>query len=89
MTCDFKWIVSSIAHLPAAACTTSAQGSKLPLRRGGEVGQRALGVLMNFPVLSVRLCDIVGAAALEMALQLASKQFEGPATFIVVTGGKA
>ena len=32
---------------------------------------------------------IVGAAALEVALQLASKQFEGPATFIVVTGGKA
>jgi hypothetical protein len=58
MTCDFRWIVSSIAHLPDEACTTSAQGSKLPLRRGGEAGQRALGVLMNFPVVSVRLCGL-------------------------------
>ena len=32
---------------------------------------------------------IVGAAALEMALQLASKQFKSPATFVVVTGGEA
>ena len=63
MTCDFRWIVSSIAHLPDEACTTSAQGSKLPLRRGGEAGQRALGVLMNFPVVSVRLCDASIASA--------------------------
>ena len=56
MTCDFRWIVSSVAHLPAAACTTWAPGSKPPLGRGGEVGQRALRVLMNFPVVSVRLC---------------------------------
>ena len=58
MTCDFRWIVSSVAHLPAAACTTWAPGSKPPLGRGGEVGQRALRVLMNFPVVSVRLCGI-------------------------------
>ena len=57
MTCDFRWIVSSVAHLPAAACTTWAPGSKPPLGRGGEVGQRALRVLMNFPVVSVRLCE--------------------------------
>ena len=56
MTRDFRRIVSSIAHLPAAACTTWAPGSKPPLGRGGEVGQRALRVLMNFPVVSVRLC---------------------------------
>ena len=58
MTCDFRWIVSSVAHLPAAACTTWAPGSKPPLGRGGEVGQRALRVLMNFPVVSVRLCAL-------------------------------
>ena len=57
MTCDFRWIVSSVAHLPAAACTTWAPGSKPPLGRGGEVGQRALRVLMVFPVVSVRLCE--------------------------------
>ena len=56
MTCDFRWIVSSVAHLPAAACTTWAPGSKPPLGRGGEVGQRALRVLTIFPVVSVRLC---------------------------------
>ena len=56
MTCDFRWIVWSVAHLPAAACTTWAPGSKPPLGRGGEVGQRALRVLMVFPVVSVRLC---------------------------------
>ena len=58
MTCDFRWIVSSVAHLPAAACTTWAPGSKPPLGRGGEVGQRALRVLMVFPVVSVRLCAV-------------------------------
>ena len=47
--------MSSIAHLPAAACTTSAPGSKLPLARGGEAGQRALGVLTSFPVVSGRV----------------------------------
>ena len=50
--------MSSIAHLPDEARTTSAPGSKPPLGRGGEVGQRALRVLMNFPVVSVRLCAL-------------------------------
>jgi len=48
--------VSTIAHLPAAACTTSAPGSKSPLGRGGGATHHALGVLPVFPVVSVRLC---------------------------------
>jgi len=50
--------VSTIAHLPAAACTTSAPGSKSPLGRGGGATHHALGVLPVFPVVSVRLCEI-------------------------------
>ena len=56
---DLRLQVDRVEHrsrLPDAACTTSAQGSKLPLRRGGEAGQRALGVLSVLPVVSVRLC---------------------------------
>ena len=56
MTGDFRRIVSTIAHLPAAACTTSAPGSKSPLGRGGGAAQRALGVLPGFPVVGGRLC---------------------------------
>ena len=42
--------------MPAAACTTSAPGSKSPLGRGGGATHHALGVLPVFPVVSVRLC---------------------------------
>ena len=49
MTGDFKWTVPTIAHLPAAACITSARGQqvayKSPLGRGGGAALRALGVL--------------------------------------------
>ena len=60
MTGDFRRIVSTIAHLPAAACTTSAPGSKSPLGRGGGAAQRALGVLPGFPVVGGRLCAGTG-----------------------------
>ena len=50
-------IVSTIAHSPAAACITSALGSKSPLGRGGGAAQRALGVLPSFPVVGGRLCE--------------------------------
>ena len=46
MTGDFRWTVPTIAHLPAAACITSAPGGKSPLGRGGGAAQRAfIGVL--------------------------------------------
>ena len=50
-----------IAHLPDEACTTclgSGQQVAAEARWRGQVGQRALGVLMNFPVVSVRLCEL-------------------------------
>ena len=66
MTGDFRRIVSTIAHLPAAACTTSAPGSKSPLGRGGGAAQRALGVLPGFPVVGGRLCRML---AMPVAIQ--------------------
>ena len=50
---DLRLQVDRVEHrslAPDAASTTSAPGSKSPLGRGGEAGQRALGVLTNFPV---------------------------------------
>ena len=55
-TRNFVSSVSSTLELPDTDCKRSAPGSDSPLRRGGEAGQRALGVLSSFPEVSVRLC---------------------------------
>jgi hypothetical protein len=61
MTRDFSWTVSSIAHLPAAACTISAPGSESPPGRGGGAEHRVGRVLFVFAVVSKRLCGIAAA----------------------------
>ena len=45
MTRDFRWTLSTIAHLPAAACTISAPGSESPPGRGGGAEHRVGRVL--------------------------------------------
>ena len=66
MTRDFRWTLSTIAHLPAAACTVSAPGSESPPGRGGGAEHRDGRVLFVFAVVSKRLC---GAAGIECLLK--------------------
>jgi hypothetical protein len=69
MTRDFRWTLSTIAHLPAAACTVSAPGSESPPGRGGGAEHRDGRVLFVFAVVSKRLCvaRIVGSSPILVA----------------------
>jgi hypothetical protein len=78
MTRDFSWTVSSIAHLPAAACTISAPGSESPPGRGGGAEHRVGRVLSGFAVVGERLCAHSSwASGLPTAMRHSSPLFPG------------
>ena len=56
---DLRLHVDRVEHRSLAGCSLHNLGSRqqvAALAHGGEAGQRALGVLTSFPVVSVRLC---------------------------------
>ena len=74
MTRDFRWTLSTIAHLPAAACTISAPGSESPPGRGGGAEHRVGRVLSGFAVVGERLCEL-----LQFQTPQVSRREENPA----------